>query len=195
MCLLGPIWAFSTSCGRCSVGACSRVAARSFPHSPIVVSVRQPCGGPGPHSRLGAGALRRSQWLIGSALKPNDLLGIANARPELFGAALHRFLETASRHLATMAFVGEKPPQVDDPVTLSTQTDAYGFPLAHVTHTFGPDDLQCYEAGVAEGQAIFKKAGAYEVWTGGRARIHTSCIPLSDISYSCHRKHVERRCY
>jgi choline dehydrogenase-like flavoprotein len=118
------------------------------------------------------GYLGSSQWLIGSALKPNDLLGIANARPELFGAALHRFLETASRHLATMAFVGEKLPQVDDRVTLSTQTDAYGFPLAHVTHTFGPDDLQCYEAGVAEGQTIFKKAGAYEVWTGGRARIH-----------------------
>ena len=25
---------------------------------------------------------------------------------------------------------------------------------------------------MAEGQAIFKKAGAYVVWTGGRARIH-----------------------
>ena len=41
MCLLGPIWAFSTSCGRCPVGACSSVAARSFPHSPIVISVRR----------------------------------------------------------------------------------------------------------------------------------------------------------
>jgi hypothetical protein len=61
MSLLGPIWAFSTSCGRCSGGACSRVAARSFPHSPILVSVRRPCDGPGPHSRMGAGA-SRSSW-------------------------------------------------------------------------------------------------------------------------------------
>jgi choline dehydrogenase-like flavoprotein len=118
------------------------------------------------------GYLGSSQWLIGSALKPNDLLGIANARPELFGTALHRFLESASQHLATMTFVGEKLPHADDRIALSTQTDTYGFPLAHVTHTFGPDDLKCYEAGVAEGQAIFKAAGAYEVWTGGGARIH-----------------------
>jgi hypothetical protein len=66
MCLLGPIEAFSTACGRGAVGACSRGAARSFPHSPLVVSGRRPGGGLGPHARLGAGA-SRSSWPPGRA--------------------------------------------------------------------------------------------------------------------------------
>lgn len=120
----------------------------------------------------GLGYLSSSQWILGNALKPNDLLGIANTRPDLFGTALHAFLDTASQHLASMTFIGEKLPHADDRVTLSRRTDAYGFPLAQVTHTFGPDDLAGYEAGVAEGRDIVKAAGAYEVWNGGRARIH-----------------------
>src|SRR4029077_7080551 len=31
------------------------------------------------------GYVASSQWLIGNALKPNDLLGICNTRPDLFG--------------------------------------------------------------------------------------------------------------
>jgi len=113
-----------------------------------------------------------SQWLIGNALKPNDLLGIANSRPELFGKALHEFLATASQHLATMTFVGEKLPGSDDRLALSEKKDPYGFPLARITHAFGPDAVKCFEAGSKEGQAIFRAAGAHEVWVSSRAYMH-----------------------
>ena len=43
------------------------------------------------------GFLSASQWMIGNALKPNDLLGIVNARPDLFGSELHDFLRTAGK--------------------------------------------------------------------------------------------------
>jgi len=119
------------------------------------------------------GYLSSSQWLIANALKPNDLLGIANARPDLFGNPLHKFLETVSRHLGTMTFVGEKLPSADDRLVLSKRKDAHGLPLASVTHGFGPDDIQCFDAGMKQGKEIFKAAGAHDVWTGGRVRMHS----------------------
>ncbi len=121
----------------------------------------------------GKGYLSSSQWLIANALKPNDLLGIANARPDLFGDPLHKFLETASKHLGTMTFVGEKLPKADDRLVLSDKKDAYGLPLARVTHEFAADDIRCFDAGMRQGREIFSAAGAYEVWTGGRVRMHT----------------------
>jgi len=33
-------------------------------------------------------------------MKPNDVLGFANSRPQLFGSALHDFMKRASRGLA-----------------------------------------------------------------------------------------------
>src|SRR6267143_6755285 len=39
-------------------------------------------------------------WTIGVAMKPNDVLGFANSRPQLFGTALHDFMKRASRGLA-----------------------------------------------------------------------------------------------
>jgi choline dehydrogenase-like flavoprotein len=120
-----------------------------------------------------AGYLASSQWLIGNALKPNDLLGIANSRPELFGRGLHEFLRTAATHLATMTFLGEELPRAENQLVLSTNKDRFGLPLARVTHEFGPDDLACWEAGMRQGKEIFQAAGAYEVWTGGRVQIHT----------------------
>ncbi len=119
------------------------------------------------------GYLSSSQWLIANALKPNDLLGIANARPDLFGNALHKFLDTASKNLGTMTFVGEKLPNADDRLVLSDKKDAHGLPLARVTHDFGPDDTQCFDAGMKQGREIFKAAGAHDVWTGGRVRMHS----------------------
>jgi choline dehydrogenase-like flavoprotein len=118
------------------------------------------------------GHLPSSQWLIANALKPNDLLGIVNARPELFGDALHRFLQTAARHLGTMTFVGESLPNAANRLGLSAQKDRFGMPLAHVTHAFGPDDLDCFDAGMRQGTEILKAAGAYEAWAGGRAKMH-----------------------
>lgn len=119
------------------------------------------------------GYIASSQWLIGNALKPNDLLGICNSRPDLFGERLHAFLRAAAQHLATMTLVGEGLPDADNRLALTGNKDRYGFPLARVHHQFGPDSLQCWEAGVKQGQAIFQAAGASEVWASGRAQMHT----------------------
>lgn len=118
------------------------------------------------------GFLASSQWLIANALKPNDLLGIGNSRPDLFGDALHKFLETASQHLATMTFVGENRSLPENRLVLSSNKDAFGFPLARVTHRFADDDLQCFKTGMEQGKAIMKAAGAYEAWSNGPVSMH-----------------------
>ncbi|MDQ2844536.1 MAG: GMC family oxidoreductase N-terminal domain-containing protein [Acidobacteriota bacterium] len=119
------------------------------------------------------GYVNSSQWLIANALKPNDLLGIADTRPDLFGEGLHDFMQTAAHHLATMTFVGEDLPKPENQLVLnSAKKDRYGFPLAQVTHDFGPDDLKCFQNGIDQGEKIFKAAGAYEVWSSVRVHMH-----------------------
>lgn len=119
------------------------------------------------------GYVNSSQWLIANALKPNDLLGIANSRPDLFGNDLHQFMRMAAKHLATMTFTGEDLPKPENRLVLNhSRRDRHGFPLAHATHDFGADDLKCYNAGLKEGQEIFKAAGAYEVWASSRVHMH-----------------------
>jgi len=118
------------------------------------------------------GYLGSSQWLIANALKPNDLLGIGNARPNLFGNALHKFLATASQHLATMTFVGENLPKPDNQLVLSSKKDRFGFPLTHITHEFSSDELKCFEKGMQQGEAIMKAGGAYEAWSNGPVSMH-----------------------
>jgi choline dehydrogenase-like flavoprotein len=119
------------------------------------------------------GYVNSSQWLIANALRPNDLLGIANSRPDLFGCDLHRFMHTAAKHLATMTFTGEDLPKPENRLVLNhSRRDRHGFPLAHVTHDFGADDLKCYDAGLKEDQEMFKAAGAYEVWASSRVHMH-----------------------
>lgn len=119
------------------------------------------------------GYVNSAQWLIGNALKPNDLLGIADSRPELFGDDLHRFMQRAAKHLATMTFVGENLPDASNDVVLDkSKRDRHGFPLARATHSFNHDDVSCYEAGIKQGSSIFKAAGAYDVWASARVRMH-----------------------
>ena len=48
----------------------------------------------------------------------------------------------------------------------------YSVAVTDLTYEFGPDDIQCFDASMKQGQEIFKAAGAYDVWTGGRFRMH-----------------------
>lgn len=111
-------------------------------------------------------------WGAGLALKPNDLLGIANARVDLFGADLHAFVENASRHLGILGLFAENLPVAENRLTLSAATDAHGMPLAELTHAIGEDDLMAWDAGMAKGQEIMTAAGATEVWNSARAGAH-----------------------
>jgi len=119
------------------------------------------------------GYIASSSWLIGNALKPNDLLGIGNSRVDLFGEPLHAFMKKASRKLATMTFCGEGLPDADNRLILTDHRDRFGMPLARVQHQFPEDSLKCWEAGVKQGKEIFAAAGASEVWASGRNQMHT----------------------
>lgn len=119
------------------------------------------------------GYVASSSWLIGNALKPNDLLGIANSRVDLFGEPLHAFMKKAARKLATMTFVGEGLPDPGNRVTLGDGRDRRGMPQARARHQFAADSVKCWEAGVKQGKEIFEAAGATEVWATGRNQMHT----------------------
>ncbi|CAA9564682.1 MAG: Glucose-methanol-choline (GMC) oxidoreductase:NAD binding site [uncultured Thermomicrobiales bacterium] len=118
------------------------------------------------------GYLASWQWTGGSSVKPNDLIGVAMARVDLFGDALHAFIADASKHLTNMAWVGENRAMVDNRITLSKTTDRLGLPIAKLTHEFHEDDLKALEAGMEQGQAAMRAGGAREVWLSGRATQH-----------------------
>ncbi len=118
------------------------------------------------------GAFGSYQWMIAQAVKPNDLLGIATTRPDLFGKDLQAFMTEAAQRFAGMTAVVEDLPSAENAVTLSDQTDRFGIPLARVFHTTHASSKSLWQAVLAEGQAIFKAAGAREVWTGPQAAMH-----------------------
>jgi len=119
-----------------------------------------------------AGAFGSYQWMIAQAVKPNDLLGIATTRPDLFGNDLHAFMKQAAHGFAGMTGVIEDLPVAENALTLNDQTDRFGVPLANVTHTTHAESKALWQAALEEGQAVFRAAGAKEVWTGPQAAMH-----------------------
>jgi choline dehydrogenase-like flavoprotein len=118
------------------------------------------------------GAFGSYQWMIAQAVKPNDLLGISTTRPDLFGPALHEFMKRATRSFAGMTAVVEDLPVADNRVTLHSNTDAHGVPLARVTHDTHPESVALWQASLAEGKEVMHAAGAREVWTGPAGGMH-----------------------
>ena len=113
------------------------------------------------------------QWMIAQALKPNDLLGIVNSRPDLYGARLTEFMAHAAEHIATMAAVCECLPLRENRVRLSARSkDRFGVPLAEVSHAFAPSSLALAEVARQQGAAVFRAAGATEVWSSGVNAMH-----------------------
>ncbi|MCH7637511.1 MAG: GMC family oxidoreductase, partial [Proteobacteria bacterium] len=124
------------------------------------------------NTHAASGAFGSYQWMIANAVKPNDLLGISNTRPDLFGNDLHDFMKNSAQHFATMTGVIEDLPVAENKVTLSDQVDAHGTPLAKVTHTTHAKSKALWQAALEEGKAVFEAAGATEVWTGPQAGMH-----------------------
>ncbi len=112
------------------------------------------------------------QWLIASAAKPNDLLGIANSRPDIYGAALDPFMRKAAKHFALMNYVGEDIASKENRVMLSTSKDKFGLPLANTVHNLAAETKALSKFAVAEGLDIFKAAGATETWAGQPFGMH-----------------------
>lgn len=105
-------------------------------------------------------------WLIGRSLKPNDLLGIANARVGVFGAGLHDFMKTAAHKLAVITMVGEDQPVAENRLTLSAEKDRFGVPKAQTSHSFTEDSTKLFQSVMAQGVEILRAAGAKDAWTG-----------------------------
>jgi choline dehydrogenase-like flavoprotein len=104
-------------------------------------------------------------WTIGVAMKPNDVLGFANSRPQLFGSALHEFMKKASRGLARIGSQCEELPSADNRVVLADRKDEYGFPLARIVHSLDENSLSIFEHMRGEGARIIKATRAAETWT------------------------------
>lgn len=112
------------------------------------------------------------QWGIGQAVKPNDLLGIANTRPDLYGAKLQAFMQRAARHIAMMSAVCETFVDAGKRIELDAARDRHGLRVPRVVHSFTGDDLALRAHVDREGLAVMKAAGAVEAWPGVAATTH-----------------------
>ena len=112
------------------------------------------------------------QWAIAPGLKPNDLLGIATTRPELFGRALVEFLERDGPRIGTLSAVCETLPDPARRIELASERDAHGVPLVRVVNQLDRDALGLYEHASSEGRAVLAAAGASDTWNGGMAMTH-----------------------
>ncbi len=112
------------------------------------------------------------QWGIGQAIKPNDLLGIANTRPDLFGAHLVEFLRRAARHIAMMSAVCETFAVADNRIELDAARDRHGLRVARIVHSLSPEALALRDHVAREGLEIVRAAGAREAWNGVMATTH-----------------------
>lgn len=104
------------------------------------------------------------QWEVGLALKPNDLLGIAMSRPELYGARLDKFMREAAQGLGSMVGVCEEQPIPENRIELSTERDRFGVPLVKTVHSVGSDGRRLWQLAAQEGVDIFRAAGAKSAW-------------------------------
>lgn len=105
-------------------------------------------------------------WLLGQSVKPNDLLGIASSRAELFGNDLHDFMKKAAHRLATMVVVTEDQPQAENRLTAMDEKDRFGVRLVRTEHSYHDDTLKALGAATEQGLQLLRAAGATEVWPG-----------------------------
>jgi choline dehydrogenase-like flavoprotein len=112
------------------------------------------------------GAFGSSFIIAGTALKTNDLGGIANARLDLFGRELADFMQRAKRGLTRIGAFGEEMPNIENRIELASDKDELGMPLGRIIHSYDDEVPKLWEANFAEGLAIAKAAGAKEMWSG-----------------------------
>jgi len=112
------------------------------------------------------------QWLIGNAMKPNDLLGLGMSRVDLYGPKLDEFLTRAAKHFAMMTGVVETLPKLSNRVTLLDKRDQFGMPLAEVTHTADDESVKLWEYARDQGLRVMEAAGAEEAWAGPIGPMH-----------------------
>lgn len=121
---------------------------------------------------LGGGAFGSLQWQIGPTAKPNDLLGLAMARADLFGADLTKFMERAVHHMGVMFGFGEGLPMHENRVELTQAAGPAGTKLARVVHGFPAPSMKLWEKACELGLKVMNAAGAADPWSGPPASAH-----------------------
>ena len=105
-------------------------------------------------------------------MKPNDLLGVAMSRADLFGKPLQDFMQRAVHHLAVMFGFGEGLPVRSNRVELTTRKGPGGMALPRVVHDFAPASVGVWEEASKLGLRVMKAAGAADSWSGPMASAH-----------------------
>ena len=112
------------------------------------------------------------QWQIAPSLKPNDLLGIATTRADLYGSELHRFMHQAARSMASAAGFASALPDPGNRIVVGSGKAADGMPAAQLIYRHSPQTLRLREHLVSEGTRAFEASGARQVWAGPLAGGH-----------------------
>ncbi len=111
------------------------------------------------------GAFGSRSFQGGQAAKPNDLLGWALARPNVYGQALDDYLRTASQHFGSMTVLCEETPVFENRIELDAKTtDAFGLPTAKVVNNIPKENAARLKLAKDEGLKIFRAAGTSDVW-------------------------------
>ncbi len=104
-------------------------------------------------------------WGIAPAMKPNDLIGLANTRADLFGAALHTFMARAARHLATINGIVETVPDPANRIELGSSRDVHDMPSARIVYRIPDEAKRLWALANDRALEVLKAAGAREAWT------------------------------
>ncbi len=103
-------------------------------------------------------------WGIGPAVKPNDFMGIAIARPELFGRALDDFMRKATHHIALANGICEAEFTKASRIELTGGKDAEGRAVARIVYEATEEAMAMWRRAIQKGVAAMRAAGAEDAW-------------------------------
>jgi choline dehydrogenase-like flavoprotein len=103
-------------------------------------------------------------WGLAPAMKPNDLLGLALTRADLFGPSLDSFVRRAARSIGVVNAICETIPDPANRIELTADRDEPGMPRARVVHSLPAGARALWQRTNAEGQRYLSLAGAREAW-------------------------------
>lgn len=113
----------------------------------------------------GSGAIT---WGLGPAVKPNDLIGIASTRMDLFGAELDRFMRRAAHHIALANGIVEAVTARESRVVPSGNKDAHGRDIVRIAYEASPFTVGLWSKANEQGTKAVRASGAEDVWISPR---------------------------
>jgi choline dehydrogenase-like flavoprotein len=100
---------------------------------------------------------------------------LTSSNPELWGHDLMDVLDEYA-HWGLLAGLGEVLPNPDNRITVDTETDDHGIPVARVTFSYGDNDRALIDAMRADGERIMDAAGADRIlFTTGNHHLLGTC--------------------